>query len=156
MPNQPAIAPTLHPLAYRHSLVRHTFPSIPTNATMPPPKIGKPVKPTKMPKAKIPKALREQVWRNWVGEKYEAKCLVTWCTNKINVFDFEVGHNIPESKGGTLDKDNLRPICSRCNKSMGNHYTIDEWNKIQIQPVQQPLETNTQVYAVCCGCLPFL
>jgi hypothetical protein len=24
----------------------------------------------------------------------------------------------------------LVPICSRCNVSMGNQYTIDEWNKM--------------------------
>jgi 5-methylcytosine-specific restriction endonuclease McrA len=62
-----------------------------------------------------------------VGPKYETKCNVHWCTNRINVFDFHVGHNIPESKGGTLDIKNLQPICSRCNLSMGNSYTFDEW-----------------------------
>ena len=82
------------------------------------------------PKERIPKALREQAWKRYVGEKYKTKCLVTWCTNIISVFDFEVGHNIPESKGGTLGLHNLRPICSRCNKSMAAHYTIDEWNRI--------------------------
>ena len=82
------------------------------------------------PKEKIPKALREQVWKRYIGEKYKATCVVTWCTNSISVFDFEVGHNIPESKGGSLDLTNLRPICSRCNKSMSSHYTIDEWNRI--------------------------
>lgn len=81
-------------------------------------------------KEKIPKALREQVWRSLCGEVFQAKCNVVWCTNVINVFDFEVGHNIPESKGGTLRLDNLRPICVQCNRSMSNHYTIDEWNKL--------------------------
>ena len=49
-------------------------------------------------------------------------------SNTINVFNFQVGHNIPESKGGTLSLNNLKPICGRCNFSMGNNYTIDEWN----------------------------
>ena len=26
--------------------------------------------------------------------------------------------------------ENLRPICSRCNLSMGNNYTIDDWVKL--------------------------
>jgi 5-methylcytosine-specific restriction endonuclease McrA len=81
-------------------------------------------------KAKIPRALREQVWLMSVGPKYETKCNVHWCTNRINVFDFHVGHNIPESKGGTLDIKNLQPICSRCNLSMGNQYSIEQWNKM--------------------------
>jgi 5-methylcytosine-specific restriction endonuclease McrA len=81
-------------------------------------------------KAKVPRAVREQVWLTSVGAKYEAKCGVRWCTNKMNVFDFHVGHNIPESKGGTLDIKNLQAICSRCNLSMGNQYSIDEWNNM--------------------------
>ena len=48
----------------------------------------------------------------------------------MTVFDFESGHNIPESKGGTLNIDNLRPICAKCNRSMGDDYTIDEFSRI--------------------------
>jgi 5-methylcytosine-specific restriction endonuclease McrA len=81
-------------------------------------------------KANIPKALREQVWVKYMGHRYEGKCRVTWCTNKISVFQFDVGHNVPESKGGSTTLDNLRPICSRCNTSMNNKYTIDEWNRL--------------------------
>jgi len=42
----------------------------------------------------------------------------------IDVFNFHVGHDIPESKGGTLDLYNLYPICGKCNRSMSNNYTI--------------------------------
>lgn len=77
----------------------------------------------------IPKALREQVWVKYNGEKFRETCYVNWCENKISVFDFHVGHDKPESRGGRLDIDNLRPICARCNLSMGNKYTIKEWNK---------------------------
>jgi hypothetical protein len=83
-----------------------------------------------MKKAVIPRALREQVWLNFIGKKFEYKCLVTWCENIINVFNFEVGHNVPESKGGTLDISNLRPICGKCNRSMGDNFTIDEFSAI--------------------------
>ena len=37
-------------------------------------------------------------------------CLVG-VTIKSMIFDFHVGHDQPESKGGTLDVDNLKPIC---------------------------------------------
>jgi 5-methylcytosine-specific restriction endonuclease McrA len=43
-------------------------------------------------------------------------------------FDFETGHNIPESKGGETKLDNLRAICSQCSKSMANRYTLDEFS----------------------------
>jgi len=79
-------------------------------------------------KVKIPKALREQVWLKYIGKKYHDKCHIMWCKNDIDVFNYQVGHNIPESKGGATVIDNLRPICSRCNLSMGSQYTIDEWN----------------------------
>lgn len=78
----------------------------------------------------IPKALREQVWLHYIGQKFESKCLVEWCNNIINVFNFEVGHNQPKSLGGLTTMNNLMTICSRCNKSMNNNYSIDEWNKI--------------------------
>lgn len=82
-------------------------------------------------KVKIPRALREQVWLLHCGDKlFKHKCLVTWCENTMTPFQFEVGHNIPESKGGTIDLDNLRPICGKCNKSMGDRYTIEEFGDI--------------------------
>jgi hypothetical protein len=87
-------------------------------------------------KDKIPKALREQVWLTHVGKKYESKCHISWCKNRITVFDFQSGHNIPESKGGSTDLLNLRPICSRCNSSMNDAYTIDEWTKLS-RPVSK-------------------
>jgi 5-methylcytosine-specific restriction endonuclease McrA len=89
-------------------------------------------KPVKRRKETIPRALREQVWIHTAGRRFEVKCPVQWCKNTINVFDFHVGHNIPESKGGTLALQNLKPICSRCNLSMSSNYTIESWNELVI------------------------
>lgn len=97
-------------------------------------------------KATIPVAFREQIWLRQNGKVFEAKCHVHWCQNTITVFDFQSGHNIPESKGGPTTPDNLIPLCSRCNLSMGNRYTIDEWNKVSsfsptsvdTQPIKKP------------------
>jgi 5-methylcytosine-specific restriction endonuclease McrA len=86
-----------------------------------------PTKPTR--KAKIPLAMKQTVWVNQFGEVYKHKCVTKWCHRIISVFDFEVGHNIPESKGGATSPENLRPICRQCNIGMGNRYTIDEWSK---------------------------
>ena len=81
-------------------------------------------------KATIPKAIREQCWLYSFGKTYEHKCYVRWCQNTISVFDFHVGHDKPESEGGTLDVSNLKPICARCNLSMSNNYTIKQWNEL--------------------------
>jgi 5-methylcytosine-specific restriction endonuclease McrA len=97
--------------------------------------------PTQKKKIKIPRALREQVWVVHVGKLFETKCLVDWCQNKITVFDFHVGHNIPESQGGSTDIKNLKPICARCNLSMGSQYSIEEWSKIsKVSPLYQGKE----------------
>ena len=79
-------------------------------------------------KEKITAALREAVWIQKMGKVFEAKCPVVWCPNRITVFDFQSGHNVPESKGGKTNIDNLLPICARCNICMGDRYTIDEWS----------------------------
>ena len=78
-------------------------------------------------KTNIPKAIREQCWINYFGKTFEHSCFIPWCNNKINVFDFHVGHDLPRSKGGSLDINNIRPICARCNLSMSDNYTISEW-----------------------------
>jgi 5-methylcytosine-specific restriction endonuclease McrA len=82
------------------------------------------------PKEQIPKRIRELVWTTYNGEIFTHKCYVSWCHNPITVFNFQVGHDIPESKGGTLDIDNLKPICINCNLSMSNKYSITEWSKL--------------------------
>lgn len=83
--------------------------------------------PAKKRKAKIPIAVQEAIWVKRMGKVFEGKCLTTWCPNTITVFDFHAGHDIPESKGGTIDPENLYPICARCNQSMGDRYTFKEW-----------------------------
>jgi hypothetical protein len=95
-------------------------------------------------KAKIPAAVQEAIWIKRMGRVFEGKCLTTWCPNIINVFDFHAGHDIPESKGGTIDPENLYPICARCNLSMGDRYTFKEWcamshtPQVPIVPVSDP------------------
>ena len=85
---------------------------------------------TNMPKKKvISKKLREEVWLKHFGKIFSSKCPIQWCTREISVFAFEVGHNIPESKGGRTTIDNLIPICGDCNRSMGDRFTIDEFSK---------------------------
>ena len=85
---------------------------------------------SKSRKATIPKALREQVWCDRFGRAFAHKCSTRWCSNTISVFDFQIGHDIPESKGGTLAIANLIPICSRCNSSMSNTYSFKEWERL--------------------------
>ena len=101
-------------------------PSSPPSVTQPSPK--SPVKGKRKHKKPIPKAMREQIWIREFGKVFEAKCKTTWCQNTINAWDFQAGHDIPESKGGKTEPGNLVPICARCNLSMSDTYTFKEWN----------------------------
>ena len=56
------------------------------------------------PKKSIPKGLKEQVWLKHVGQKFNAKCTVSWCTNIITPFNYHCAHIIAESK------DHLPPM----------------------------------------------
>jgi len=96
-------------------------------------------------KTRILKAVRDQVWLRSMGKVYEAKCPTSWCQNVINITNFQCGHNIPESKGGTTTVENLIPICSSCNGSMSNNYTFDEWN-VKYQMVNKKIP-----WWVCCS-----
>lgn len=102
-------------------LLANSHPHTKMNRILPPAHVAK------YKKGKIPKALREALWLKWCGKSFEVKCHTTWCQNQITAYDFHAGHNIPESRGGATSLDNLVPICSRCNLSMGSQYTFDQW-----------------------------
>ena len=113
------------------------------------------VQPTqKKRKATIPKALREQVWLKQMGYTFEGKCPTTWCQNKITVFNFESGHNIPESKGGPTTIENLIPLCGNCNKSMSSGHTFHEWcaqysNPLSLPPPSLPKRSWFKRFFLC-------
>jgi hypothetical protein len=58
------------------------------------------------------------VWVNYMGKVFEAPC---FCCEKfmIDLEHCELGHVESDKDGGATTVDNLRPICSTCNRSMG-------------------------------------
>ena len=70
-------------------------------------------------KCHIPKKVRTDVWNTFIGPNIPIhKCLCCLKTT-ICMTDFQVGHVMSEHDGGSLNIDNLRPICASCNISMG-------------------------------------
>lgn len=66
----------------------------------------------------IPKQIKNIVWDTYIGETIaQAPC---HCCKKtqISIRDFHCGHVTAESKGGSLEISNLRPICRQCNNAM--------------------------------------
>ena len=79
-------------------------------------------------KKTIPKSLKKLVWDTWIGPS-EGQALCKCCENQeIRQIDFHCGHILAERLGGTNTVENLWPICSQCNLSMGtmNLYEFKE------------------------------
>ena len=73
---------------------------------------------TKKLRKSIPKSLKILVWDKNIGkEKGIGECDV--CKSEIDSKNFECGHIISVKDGGGTNIENLLPICSSCNKSMG-------------------------------------
>jgi len=77
-------------------------------------------------KQKIPKKLKELVWnkycnKNELNSDIVTKCPISFCNTKIYKTNFHCGHIISEANGGLLNFNNLKPLCSNCNLSMGRN-----------------------------------
>ena len=83
---------------------------------------------TTIPYQEIPVALeavKSHIWDHYIGRHInEHRCL---CCKKayIRNTDFVTGHVISEANGGTLEINNLRPICAVCNNGMGKMNMVD-------------------------------
>ena len=80
-----------------------------------------------MPKARvyrINKTIKNLVWDKYVGrEKGVGGCYC--CDKELDSKHFECGHVIAHCNGGQVTLENLRPVCSLCNKSMGKRNMED-------------------------------
>jgi 5-methylcytosine-specific restriction endonuclease McrA len=66
----------------------------------------------------VPKTVKDRLWDTTFGpEAGQGLCYV--CGLQINSKRFEAGHVISVYHGGSTTLDNLKCICSTCNKSMG-------------------------------------
>ena len=69
-------------------------------------------------KEKIPKAVRNSVWRIYFKNKITGLCQCCKI-EKISYASFHSGHIKSEKMGGSTSLENLRPVCMMCNVSMG-------------------------------------
>lgn len=81
-------------------------------------KTGKHIKGKTKGKKKIPKKLKDQIWKQNIGYK-KGEVLCCCClSRKINPNDFHAGHIEAEANGGKTEIDNLKAICGPCNIDM--------------------------------------
>jgi 5-methylcytosine-specific restriction endonuclease McrA len=93
-----------------------------------------PTQPHQVSTQSLSKVIRQLVWNKYIGERNGLG--TCWCCrNKtISAFEFEAGHVIPRAKGGPDTVENLRPICSLCNKSMGTENMLDYQKRQNLGP----------------------
>lgn len=73
----------------------------------------------------IPKQKRDESWKRWIGNEFgESRC---YCcrVEKIKMNHFECGHVQSDANGGSVLVENLRPICKKCNQTMGKTHMRD-------------------------------
>lgn len=74
-------------------------------------------------------AFRQLVWLKYCDKQFERSCLC--CNNNIiSVYNFECGHILAKKNGGEINIDNIIPICSFCNKSMGDTHMFEYMKKM--------------------------
>lgn len=93
-----------------------------------------------MPKEKITQELRMSVWDRHISlTRGEYLCLV--CEkNIITQTNFDCGHIIAEAHGGKTTIENLKPICTECNKKMSTMH-MDDY-KDMINGISNDMETD--------------
>jgi len=72
-------------------------------------------------KLAIPKKLRDDCWNKLIGKSIAGVYCLVCNLEKIYMNKFDAGHITSEKNGGLLILENLLPICSGCNKSMGSN-----------------------------------
>jgi len=79
----------------------------------------------KKKKTPISALLKDNVWKLYIGpNKGIGKCKCCQ-DNVISKNSFHCGHIVAEANGGATNEKNLRPVCGRCNQSMGTKNMID-------------------------------
>jgi 5-methylcytosine-specific restriction endonuclease McrA len=84
----------------------------------------------KKKKNPIPKAVRHQVWKKYIGNTLEGKCYV--CNRIVYYDNFDAGHVVAEANGGEISVSNLRVTCKPCNTSCGTK-NLDEFKKMLLK-----------------------
>lgn len=64
---------------------------------------------------------RRAIWTNYMGNVERGSCLCCG-SEPITVKNFDIGHVIAFSRGGSDEMGNLRPVCGHCNNSMGTQH----------------------------------
>ena len=116
-----------HDLQTREKMISHFIHWMKVHSTIHPQNSYPKNPPEPQPKRQIPKMIRGEVWKRYIGNSVTGPCYC--CKRELDVFDsWAAGHVVARFHGGTNMVANLRPICISCNTSMGteNLYEFKE------------------------------
>lgn len=89
-------------------------------------------------KEKIPATVRNIVWHRYMGESTFGMC--TCCqVEQISKANFAAGHVQAERRSGPVTVNNLRPVCTLCNSSMGTMNMRDFMLRYDLGPLPEPV-----------------
>ena len=75
----------------------------------------------------IPKCVRNALWINYFNDARTGKCQCC-LREQITIGNFNCGHIVAHANGGETKLNNLVPICTLCNTSMGT-YNLNDFIK---------------------------
>ena len=95
----------------------------------------------------VPKAVKDRLWDITFGQDAgQGKCYV--CDTIINSKRFEAGHIISVKYGGPTTLNNLKCICSTCNKSMGAK-NLEDFKKTYFPAISKKIKSETNTCQCC-------
>ena len=98
------------------TLVRNNFIAYLMDSSKPP------IHQFKVHKKKITRQLKLRCWNEQYDGKEDMLCPIPNCGKNIKKHgdDWDAGHIISDKNGGACNLENLKPICKKCNQSMGS------------------------------------
>lgn len=94
--------------------------------------------PTKKVRKSIPKSVKDKVWDTCIGKERGVGSCYCCCTD-IDSKKFDCGHIVASANGGLDIVENLKPVCSTCNKSMGTQ-NLEEFKMEYFPPKEKPFK----------------
>jgi len=97
----------------------------------------------------IKKSLQKEVWTKEFGSKTSGNCPIYNCTKILSLDitnSWQCGHIVSLNNGGSIDINNLKPICPTCNQSMSDT-NWDEWleNKMYKEILDDYFEDSEEI-----------
>ena len=98
----------------------------------------------------IPPKLRKNVWTKYYNNNSESLCPIIGCQNKMSInkeYSWECGHIKSHFNKGETNLDNLKPLCTSCNRKMSskdwNEYSEELINKIYLNKFGKKSNTSS-------------